>query len=99
MEIFLLDRLRDLLAAGRGQRAISVGERHVGSGGSLVLLALLGVMGAGMSHAHQGAVPTGGLMAPLSDPNDPPPSSMAATNGDIHVGEMAAINGDIHIGG
>jgi hypothetical protein len=65
---------------------------------ALVLLALLAVAGAGMSHAHQGAVPTGGLMAPIDNPNDPPTSGLAATNGDIHVGEIAASVGDIHIG-
>ncbi|HET8840734.1 MAG TPA: hypothetical protein VFN35_04670 [Ktedonobacteraceae bacterium] len=36
----------------------------------LCLLVLLGLVGAGISHATQGAVPPGGLMAPATDPND-----------------------------
>lgn len=58
----------------------------------LTLLVLLGVVGAGISHLHQGAMPTGGLMAG----GDPPVIThhtvafgIAANNGDIHVGESA----------
>ena len=69
---------------------------------ALTLLALLGVAATGMSHAQQGAVPTGGLMAPLTDPNDPTSSGtkpgLATTNGTIHIGEMAANNGEIVVG-
>jgi hypothetical protein len=36
-------------------------------------LVLLGWVGVGISHAHQAGVPTGGLMAPVTGPNDPPP--------------------------
>lgn len=58
----------------------------------LTLLLLLALVGAVISHAPQGtaprAVPHGGLMAPIDNPNDPPPNagSIAVNNGDIQVG-------------
>lgn len=62
--------------------------------GMLIMPVLLGLVGAGISHATQGAVPPavphGGLMAPTPPSGgggDAGPSSIAATNGNIHVGE------------
>ena len=59
----------------------------------LCLLAMLGLVGAGVSHAHAALTPSG--------------VRMAATNGDIVIGStvaattgvrMAASTGDVHIG-
>jgi hypothetical protein len=60
-------------------------------------LVLLGLVGAGMSHAHLGGVPTGGLMAPYTAPNDPPTSGLAAKSV-THIGGMAITEGDVHLG-
>jgi hypothetical protein len=66
----------------------------------LVVLALLTVLGTGNFRSSQGAVPTGGLMAP----GDPPvithhtlAFSIAPRNGNSHPGSVTAPNGEMII--
>ena len=67
----------------------------------IALLVLLGLAGASISQARQGAVPHGGLIAP----GDPPVIThhtvafgTGANNRDVLIGGIAASVGDIHVG-
>jgi hypothetical protein len=61
--------------------ALGPAVKRIGQG--LVLLGLLGLVGAGMIRSHSAPGQAG--------------AQMAATNGQIHQGSQAATNGDIHI--
>lgn len=78
--------------------ALVPAARTIGQGLALLcLLALLALVGAGVSRALPASVQAGTQLAGTN--GDIHIGSQAATNGTIHVGGIAATNGEIHIGG
>ena len=76
-------------ASALGPAAKRIGQTLV----LLCLIAMLPLLGASLSHAHQAAAPNGIGMPPApagGGSGDGGPTSIAATNGDIQVGGATA---------